>query len=285
MTLLQTTALTKRFGGLTAVDHVDLAIERGETRAVIGPNGAGKSTCINLITGLLKPSEGHVYYDLPDDVSGELADLAAIEADDREDDEQQRLDEIHSEYGITQLEPYETVQRGVAKSFQTASIFPSMTVEENVKIAAFAAEHGSFQLNFLRDREEFPEVNAIVDEMLSAVELAGSRDLEVGSLPYGDKRRLEIAIALAAEPQLLLMDEPTAGMSPEETQATVDLIEDLQEEMGLTIVLVEHDMEIIFRVADTITVLNRGSVIAEGSPEAVQGDERVQEAYLGGVEL
>ncbi|PSP97650.1 ABC transporter ATP-binding protein [Halobacteriales archaeon QS_4_70_19] len=252
MTLLQTEGLTKRFGGLVAVDHVDLGIERGETRAIIGPNGAGKSTCINLITGLLEPTEGTVTFDSED---------------------------------ITHLEPYETVQRGMAKSFQTASIFPSMTVEENVKIAAFAAEHGSFQLNFLRDREKFPAVNAVVDEMLGAVQLSDSRDLEVGSLPYGDKRRLEIAIALAAEPELLLMDEPTAGMSPEETQSTVDLVEDLQEELGLTIVLVEHDMEIIFRVADRITVLNRGSVIAEGSPDEVQGDPQVQEAYLGGVEL
>ena len=252
MSLLQTKDLTKRFGGLTAVDQVNLNIERGETRAIIGPNGAGKSTCINLITGLLEPTEGSVTFDGED---------------------------------ITDLEPYQTVQRGVAKSFQTASIFPSMTVEENVKIAAFAAENGSFQLNFLRDRDDFPEVNAVVDEMLAAVELAGSRDLEVGSLPYGDKRRLEIAIALAAEPDLLLMDEPTAGMSPEETEATVDLVEDLQEELELTIVLVEHDMEIIFRVADKITVLNRGSVIAGGTPDEVQGDEQVQEAYLGGVDL
>jgi branched-chain amino acid transport system ATP-binding protein len=252
MALLETDGLTKRFGGLTAVDDVNLGIERGETHAVIGPNGAGKSTTINLVTGLLEPTEGTVTFD---------------------------------EEEITDLEPYETVQRGVAKSFQTASIFPSMTVEENVKIAAFAAEHGSFQLDFLRDRDDFTGVNAVVDEMLEAVELDGSRDLEVGSLPYGDKRRLEIAIALASEPQLLLMDEPTAGMSPEETQSTVELVERLQEELGLTIVLVEHDMEIIFQVSDTITVLNRGSVIAEGSPEEVQGDPDVQEAYLGGVEL
>jgi branched-chain amino acid transport system ATP-binding protein len=285
MALLQTEGLTKRFGGLTAVDDVHLTVERGETRAVIGPNGAGKSTTINLITGLLKPTEGHVYYDLSEDDSAEIARLEEIEPEEREAEEEQQLDQFRSEYGITDLEPYETVQEGVAKSFQTASIFPSMSVEDNVKIAAFAAEHGSFQLNFLRDREEFPEVNATVDEMLAAVELSGSRDLEVGSLPYGDKRRLEIAIALASEPQLLLMDEPTAGMSPEETEATVDLIEELQADLGLTIVLVEHDMEIIFRVSDKITVLNRGGIIAEGTPEEVQGDERVQDAYLGGVEL
>jgi branched-chain amino acid transport system ATP-binding protein len=285
MSLLRTAGLTKRFGGLTAVDDVDLAVERGETRAVIGPNGAGKSTTINLITGLLKPTEGHVYYDLSDEDSAELSALESLDDDERDDDDEQRLSELRAEYGITELEPFETVQEGVAKSFQTASIFPSMTVEDNVKIAAFAAEHGSFQLNFLKDRETFPAVNDTVDEMLAAVELANARGDQVGSLPYGDKRRLEIAIALASEPQLLLMDEPTAGMSPEETQSTVDLVESLQEELDLTIVLVEHDMEIIFRVADQITVLNRGAVIADGPPEEVQGDERVQEAYLGGVEL
>jgi len=177
------------------------------------------------------------------------------------------------------------VQTGISKSFQTASIFPGMTARENIQMAALAAEHGSFRLNFLRRRDSFAAVDEIATEMLEAVELLGSAQLEAGSLPYGDKRRLEIAIALASEPNLLFMDEPTAGMSPEETQATVDLIERLQEELGLTIVLVEHDMEIIFTIADSIAVLNRGGVIADGTPEEVQGNTDVQEAYLGGVEL
>jgi branched-chain amino acid transport system ATP-binding protein len=177
------------------------------------------------------------------------------------------------------------VQTGISKSFQTASIFPGMTARENVQMAALASEHGSFQLNFLKRQSSFGAVDETATEMLEAVDLLPSDDVEAASLPYGDKRRLEIAIALAAEPDLLFMDEPTAGMSPEETQATVDLIERLQEELGLTIVLVEHDMEIIFSIADSIAVLNRGAIIADGTPDEVQGDTDVQEAYLGGVEL
>jgi len=252
MPLLETHGLTKRFAGLTAVDSVNLSVEHGETRAVIGPNGAGKSTFINCVTGLLEPTAGRVEFDDTD---------------------------------ITGQDPHTIVQRGISKSFQTASIFPEMTVGENVQIAALAAEHGSFQLNFLQRRDSFDEVDAIAEEMLASVGLLETADETAQNLPYGDKRRLEIAIALAAKPDLLFMDEPTAGMSPEETDATVDLVEDLQEELGLTIVLVEHDMEIIFRVSDRIAVLNRGRIIADGPPEDVQGDPSVQEAYLGGVEL
>jgi len=186
---------------------------------------------------------------------------------------------------ITGLEPHQIVQRGVSKSFQTASIFPGMTVRENVEVAAFATAHGSFSLNFLKHRNDFGDVTETAERMLDAVEILDAADKQAADLPYGDKRRLEIAIALTAEPDLMFMDEPTAGMSPEETDATVDLIENVREELGLTIVLVEHDMEVIFRVADRIAVLNRGSVIADGTPEEVQGDPDVQEAYLGGVEI
>lgn len=252
MALLETEDLTKRFAGLTAVDHVDMDVERGQTKAIIGPNGAGKSTFINLVTGLLDPTEGSVTFDGTE---------------------------------ITGLEPHQIVQSGISKSFQTASIFPEMTVRENVQIASLAAEHGSFQFNFMQTRESVPGMNDTATEMLDAVKLLDSAEVEAASLPYGDKRRLEIAIALAADPELLFMDEPTAGMSPDETQSTVELVERLQEELGLTIVLVEHDMEIIFQIADTIAVLNRGAVIADGPPESVQGDPAVQEAYLGGVEL
>jgi branched-chain amino acid transport system ATP-binding protein len=252
VSLLETEELTKQFGGLTAVDHVSFEVDRGETRAVIGPNGAGKSTLINCITGMLEPTNGRVVFD---------------------------------EQDITGMEPHVAVQTGISKSFQTASIFPNMTVKENVELAALAAEHGSFQLNFMRKRETLDEVHRISERMLDAVELLGRREETAGSLPYGDKRRLEIAIALASEPEMLFMDEPTAGMSPEETNSTVDLIEDLQDDLGLTILIVEHDMEIIFRIADRILVLNRGRVIADGTPDEVRGDEDVQEAYLGGVEL
>jgi len=252
MSLLQTTDLVKQFGGLTAVDSVSIGIEKGTVQAIIGPNGAGKTTFINCVSGLLDPTGGSVEFNDED---------------------------------ITGLEPHEIVQQGISKSFQTASIFPTMTVEENVQIAAFGAEHGSFRFNFLRKRSDYDAVHDQTERMLRSVELWDDRDALAQNLPYGDKRRLEIAIALASEPELLFMDEPTAGMSPEETRETVDLIEELQADLGLTIVLVEHDMEVIFRVADRIAVLHRGSIIANAEPEQIRGDPQVQEAYLGGVEI
>jgi len=251
MALLETHGLTKSFGGLVAVDDVDLEIERGESVAVIGPNGAGKSTFINLVTRMLDATAGDIEF------KGE-----SIAGDD----------------------PHEVVQKGVSRSFQTASIFPELSVEENAQIAALGAEHGSFRFNFLRHRDNYGEVERLASRTLDAVDLLGQRGVAAEDLPYGDKRRLELGIALASDPDLLLMDEPTAGMSPEETDDTVDLIERVKAEMGLTILLVEHDMEVVFDVADRIVVLHRGAVIAEGSPEAVQGDPDVQEAYLGGVE-
>ena len=249
MALLETRELTKTFGGLTAVDDVTVDVEEGESVSVIGPNGAGKSTLINLITRMLDPTDGDISF------KGE---------------------------SIVRHEPHEVVQKGVSRSFQTASIFPELTVEENAQIAALGAEHGSFRFNFLRHRNNYGEVDELASRMLDAVGLLGQRDVTAEDLPYGDKRRLEIAIALASEPDLLLMDEPTAGMSPEETADTVELIKEVKEVLGLTIILVEHDMEVVFDVSDRIVVLNRGAVIAEGTPEEVQGDEEVQEAYLGG---
>lgn len=252
MALLETQNLTKQFAGLTAVDRVSIAVDAGETRAVIGPNGAGKSTLINCITGLLEPSSGTVLFQDED---------------------------------ITAHDSHDIVQRGISRSFQTASIFPGMSVFENVQIAAFGTKHGSFRFNFLRDRDSFGDVDQLTTEILDSVELLEHSQETAANLPYGDKRRLEIAIGLASEPDLMFMDEPTAGMSPEETQHTVDLLEDLKEDRGLTIVLVEHDMEVIFRVADRISVLHRGEIIASGPPDEVKGDADVQEAYLGGVEL
>jgi len=252
MSLLQTTELVKQFGGLTAVDSVTLGVETGDAQAIIGPNGAGKTTFINCVSGMLDPTSGTVEFNGQD---------------------------------ITGQAPHEIVQRGISKSFQTASIFPTMSVEENVQIAAFGAEHGSFRFNFLKKRSDYDAVHERTERMLRSVELWEDRAVRAQNLPYGDKRRLEIAIALASEPELLFMDEPTAGMSPDETRQTVDLIEELQEDLGLTIVVVEHDMEVIFRVSDKIAVLHRGSIIANAEPEQIRGNPQVQEAYLGGVEI
>jgi len=251
-TILETRDLVKKFGGLVATDHVNLSIEEGELVSLIGPNGAGKSTFINLVTRMLEETEGDILF------KGD---------------------------SITDLEPHEVVQKGIGKSFQTASIFPELSVEENANIASFGAEHGSFRFNFLRHRNAYPEVEERTLETLKSVGLYEQRNETAADLPYGDKRRLEIGIALASEPDLLLMDEPTAGMSPDETKATVNLIEELQDELNLTILLVEHDMEIVFSVSDRIAVLHRGGIIADAPPDEVQGDPEVQEAYLGGVEL
>lgn len=250
--LLETRNLTRRFGELTAVDEVDLQIEEGDSLSIIGPNGAGKSTTVNLITGLLEPSEGTVLY-RGTDITGE--------------------------------DPHSIVQRGLSKSFQTASIFPQMTVERNAVVAALGAEHGSFSLNFLRRLVDYDDVTRRTEETLKDMGLYEQRHLPAEELPYGDKRRLEMALALASDPDLLFLDEPTAGMSPDETDTTVDLIEEIKEERGVTIVLIEHDMEIIFRVSDRIAVLNRGQKIADGTPDEIRGDPDVQEAYLGGVKI
>ena len=250
--LLETKGLTKQFGELTAVDEVDLQIQEGDALSIIGPNGAGKSTTVNLITGLLKPTEGQVLY-RGDDITGE--------------------------------EPHEIVQEGLSKSFQTASIFPELTVERNAIVAALGAEHGSFSLNFLKRLVSYDDVLERTENTLKDMGLYEQRHVEAQELPYGDKRRLEMALALASDPDLLFLDEPTAGMSPDETDDTVDLIQRIKEERGVTIVLIEHDMEIIFRVSDRIAVLNRGAKIADGTPDDIKGDPDVQEAYLGGVEL
>jgi len=250
--LLETRDLTKRFGELTAVDEVDLRIGEGDALSIIGPNGAGKSTTVNLITGLLTPTEGKVLY-RGDDITGE--------------------------------EPHEIVQEGLSKSFQTASIFPDLTVKRNAIVAALGAEHGSFSLNFFKRLVDYDDVLERTENTLKDMGLYEQRDIKAKSLPYGDKRRLEMALALASDPDLLFLDEPTAGMSPDETDDTVDLIQRVKEERGVTIVLIEHDMEIIFRVSDRIAVLNRGSKIADGTPDEIKGDPDVQEAYLGGVDL
>ncbi|WP_435195325.1 ABC transporter ATP-binding protein [Natronomonas sp. EA1] len=251
MALLETENLVKQFGGVTATDDVSFSIHEDERVSLIGPNGAGKSTLINLITRRLDPTSGDIRF------QGE---------------------------SIVKLTPHEVVQRGVSKSFQSASIFPTLSVMDNARIAALGAEHGSFRFNFLKRLDSHAEVDDVARQTLTDVGLWSQRDQPAEDLPYGDKRRLEIGIALAAEPDLLLMDEPTAGMSPEETKATVDLIEEVKRERGLTFLLVEHDMEIVFEVSDRIIVLNRGEVIATGTPDEVRENEAVQDAYLGGVD-
>ena len=252
MALLETRNLTKEFGGLRALNDVTLAIERGELVSLIGPNGAGKSTLINVITGMLESTDGDITYAGTD---------------------------------LVGLEPFEITQLGVGRSFQTASIFPGLTVRENVDVASFATEHGSFSVNFHRRRDSYDDVRARTEEILETIELEGEAGLPAAELPYGDKRRLEVAIGLATDPELMFMDEPTAGMSPGETDMTVNLIRDLISEWGMTVILVEHDMDVVFDVSDRIITLHQGEIIARGSPEEIRDDPAVREAYLGGDEV
>jgi branched-chain amino acid transport system ATP-binding protein len=252
MTLLQTRDLTKEFGGLRALDQVNIEIERGELVSLIGPNGAGKSTLINCITGLLEPTEGDITYDGTD---------------------------------LVGLEPYEITQLGVGRSFQTASIFPELTVRENIQVASFTTEHGSFSVNFHRRRDSYDDVQDRTARILDTIELEEEADMPAQDLPYGDKRRLEVAIGLATDPDFMFMDEPTAGMSPAETNMTVNLIRNLLDDWGMTIFLVEHDMDIIFDVSDRIFTLHQGEIIAKGTPDEIRDHPAVREAYLGGEEV
>jgi branched-chain amino acid transport system permease protein len=246
--LLEARDLTMRFGGLVAVDHVSLAIEPLTVTALIGPNGAGKTTFFKMLSGELQPTSGEVYF------KGER---------------------------ITHLGVARVAQRGIAKSFQITQIFPKLSVAENVLVPALAATRGSFRLDAFVPLAGARGAHAIADRVLEQVGLLERRDLRASSLSYGEKRRLELALALATEPEVLLLDEPTAGMSPAERSAMVELLQRLRER--LTVVIVEHDMDVVFGLADRIVVLQDGHQIADGPPAEIRGHPRVQEAYLGGV--
>ncbi len=241
--LLRTRQLTKVFGGLRAVDGVDFAIEPGELRAVIGPNGAGKTTFFNLITGLFPPTAGRIFF--------------------RGED-------------ITGLPAHRVARRGIGRTLQVTSLFPNLTVFENVWIAAQARRR---ILNPLVHFARLRDVEQRTRDVLERLDLADQAGEIVANLSHGDQRLLEIGVALATQPQLLLLDEPTAGLGPAETEEVAKTIRSLGG--GTTMILVEHDMDVVMSVADSITVLDQGRVIAEGPPARIQQDTRVREAYLG----
>jgi branched-chain amino acid transport system ATP-binding protein len=245
--LLECRGLSRRFGGLVAVDAVDLAIEPGEVRAVIGPNGAGKSTLFNVITGVLAPSDGDIYF------AGER---------------------------ITGLPVHRVIQKGVARTFQLTHLFPALSARENVRIAAQARHADRWRP--LAGGALFAATAAAADAALELMRLSDVADVNAGLLSHGNQRLLEVAMALAQRPRLLLLDEPTQGLSVEETDQAVRILRDMLGAGGLTVILVEHDMEVVFRLADKITVLHRGRVIADGPPDAVKANTEVQSAYLGG---
>ena len=246
--VLNVADVSKRFGGLHALKDVDLQIEEGTVHAIIGPNGAGKSTLLNVCVGRIKPDVGHVIFD------GEILD---------------------------NHQPHEINQLGVARVFQTPEIFPELNLLENVIIPAMAKRDGAFNFSAWKSLDKEVELREQAEHILEDVNLFEERHNEAASLSRGNKRRLELAMGLIQKPRLLLLDEPTAGMARHDTNRTIDLLKKLKER-GMTKVIIEHDMHVVFSLADKISVLAQGQIIAEGTPEEVRGNPKVQEAYLGG---
>jgi len=246
MSLLQVETVSKHFGNLVAVDHVSMTVEAGELRAIIGPNGAGKTTFFNLISGFLTLTAGHILFDGED---------------------------------VTRMLPAQRVWRGIARTFQVTEIFPELTVRENLRIAVEVA--AGYRLRAWISPEADGKVRARVDRLMTMSGLTSKAERLVGELSHGDQRATEIMMALALKPRLLLLDEPTAGMGERETYEITQLIYKLHRDQKMTIVLIEHDMRVVFHLADRIMVLAEGHLLAEGTPREIAANEAVQAAYLG----
>jgi branched-chain amino acid transport system permease protein len=246
--VLEARNLTKRYGGLTANSDVSLRIERGELRGIIGPNGAGKSTLFKMLTCEVIPTQGQVFFQ-GREITGR--DVCAV------------------------------CQTGLTKSYQVNQLFEKLTVRQNMTIAALAKLRGDFRLDMLRRLDRVPGLAELIDETLQLVQLTARRDTPVAELAYGEKRRLEIGLALASDPSLLLLDEPLAGMSPRERVETVALLKAIGRDR--TMIVIEHDMDAMFELAEKISVLHEGRLLAEGTPAELQRNAFVQEAYLGGI--
>ena len=242
--ILETRGLTKRFLGFTAVQDVNLQVRRGSIHALIGPNGAGKSTCFNLLTKFLEPSAGSITYNGQD---------------------------------ITRTAPAVLARRGMVRSFQISATFPALTVLQNVRVALQRRAGGA--LCFWRSNRELRVLHPRAMELLEQVDLAAHADRLAGDMPYGRRRALELATTLALEPEIMLLDEPTQGMGHEDVETVTTLIQRVAQ--GRTVLLVEHNMQVISRIADRITVLQRGQILAEGDYATVSRDPRVVEAYMG----
>ena len=250
--VIETEGLERRFGMLVAVDDVSVSINEGEITSIIGPNGAGKSTFYNLLAGQLKPTDGVVR--IRSREGGELVD-------------------------VTDMEPFEINRLGLSRGFQINNVFDGLSVQDNIRIARISHDDRTLDLTALARQDE-----ALTAEVMDVIDLVGLEDIadtDCANLSHGDKRKVEIALALASDPSVVLLDEPTAGMNATETRRMVDLIRRLDEETDTTFVVTEHDMEVVLGISDRILVLDRGSLIADGTPDEVMADERVREAYLG----
>ncbi|NHN61260.1 MULTISPECIES: ABC transporter ATP-binding protein [Halorussus] len=250
--VLRAEGLTKQFGDFTALDGVDLDVRSGEFRSVIGPNGAGKTTLFNCLTGALAPTAGSVRF--------------------RGED-------------VTRLAPHERVRRGMGRSFQISTVFGGLSVRENVRLAAQSVAAGAGEISLARElfspTDRFEGVEERTDEVLADIGLTDRAGEYARNLAHGDRRRLELGLVLATDPDLVLLDEPTAGMGSEETRRTIALVEEVLSDR--TLLLIEHDIDLVMDVSDAVTVLHRGQVLATGPPERIADDDAVQEAYLGGV--
>ncbi|MDF1595920.1 MAG: ABC transporter ATP-binding protein [Acidimicrobiia bacterium] len=244
--ILETRNLRREFGALVAVDDMSISIEAGSLHSIIGPNGAGKTTFFNLVSGTLRPTSGRVFL--------------------RGDD-------------ITDLPSHRTIHRGIGRSFQITNLFPNLTVFENVRLAAQAM--GSDSLRFFRSHRKFSRYLERTNEVLEQVGLSDKALQPAGTLPHGDQRKLELGMILAPDPEVLMLDEPTAGMASEQVPELMALVQSIQASGRKTVVLVEHNMNVVMSVSDRITVMHQGALLAEGSPTEISADERVQTAYLG----
>jgi len=248
MGILEVKNVNKRFGGLQALGDVNLSVAENSCHAIIGPNGAGKSTLLNCFVGKLIPDTGSVMFD------------------------------GQSVLGRT---PYEINQMGISRVFQTPEIFGDLTVVENMMIPCFAKRDGAFRMHAIGNMHNERDIVEKAEHMLNEMGMADQRNDHAASMSRGNKRRLEIAMCLAQEPRLLLLDEPTAGMARADTNNTIDLLKQIKDERDITIAIIEHDMHVVFSLADRITVLAQGSPLVEDSPENIKGHPKVREAYLG----
>jgi branched-chain amino acid transport system permease protein len=246
--ILQASGLTKNYGGVVANSDIDFTVNHGELRGIIGPNGAGKSTFFKMLTCEVPPSAGQILFDGRD---------------------------------ITGMTVTDVCQLGLTKSYQINQLFNRLTVRENVMIAALAEIRGKFKLDLFRSPNNIPGLTEQVDHTLGLVNLTARADARVSELAYGEKRRLEIGLALASSPSLLLLDEPLAGMSPAERIETVKLLKSISQ--GRTMIVIDHDMDALFELAERVTVLQEGRVLTEGTPDEIKNNKQVQDAYLGGV--